>query len=139
MGPEGHVTDYEYDSQANLTLIRVHAAGGVTYEYHLGYDDPDAPGRPTSFVDPAGRTTRYTYDLQGNVATVTNAEEETTSFSRDAAGNVVRIRSHEGRVVCMGYDPMGRLATIRVQRGQPARGPDRGPAAPEPHHHVYVR
>jgi YD repeat-containing protein len=28
MGPEGHVTDYEYDSQANLTLIRVHAAGG---------------------------------------------------------------------------------------------------------------
>ncbi|MEU7745367.1 LamG-like jellyroll fold domain-containing protein [Nonomuraea sp. NPDC049158] len=58
--------------------------------------DPQNGGRPTSLYDASGGTTRYGYDLNGNLATVSDPDGHTTQLYNDDRGNPVM------KVTCRG-------------------------------------
>ncbi|WP_214416964.1 LamG-like jellyroll fold domain-containing protein [Sphaerisporangium fuscum] len=58
--------------------------------------DPLHGGRPTSLYDASGGTTRYGYDLNGNLASVTDPDGHTTQLFNDDRGNPVM------KVTCRG-------------------------------------
>ncbi|MEU7827460.1 LamG-like jellyroll fold domain-containing protein [Nonomuraea sp. NPDC049129] len=58
--------------------------------------DPQHGGRPTSLYDASGGTTRYGYDLNGNLATVSDPDGHTTQLYNDDRGNPVM------KVTCRG-------------------------------------
>ncbi|MEW6733126.1 MAG: hypothetical protein AB1489_17500 [Acidobacteriota bacterium] len=64
-------------------------------------------------TDAAGQTTTLTYNIQGQVLTVTNARNETTTYSRDSSGRLTQIVGPvTGATTTYGYDP---VFTYRVK------------------------
>jgi RHS repeat-associated protein len=77
------------------------------YEWELGYD---ARGNVTSVTDPVGSVSRSTYNVDGTIATTTDANENTTTYvSYDANGLPTEIRDAAGGTTRFGYDADGLL------------------------------
>ncbi|MBT2231543.1 LamG-like jellyroll fold domain-containing protein [Nonomuraea sp. NEAU-A123] len=75
------------------TTVLAADPGGKAMVYSF---DPRHGGRPTSLYDATGGTTRYGYDLNGNLASVTDPDGHTTQLFNDDRGNPVM------KVTCRG-------------------------------------
>ncbi len=77
----------------------------------------DSHGRLTSTTDADGGTTSYSYDPQGNTATITRAPNNdagtapVTSYAYDAAGQPTAVTDPMGNVTSTTYDALGREVT----------------------------
>lgn len=123
----GQTVDMTYDSAGRLLTRTVtdtqtqtvpYSTNGNTrvwtYTYHPTF------GLVTSIDGPrTGDTTTYTYDVNGDLATTTNAEGHvTTIVSRDARGLPTRIEDANGVDTVMVYDERGRLTSRTVESSQ---------------------
>ena len=85
----------------------------------FGYD---ARGRLSSVLQTDGtdtRSTTYTYNAAGFVATVTDSLARTTSYQYDRVGRVTRQNYPDGRYVEFDYDEDGNLVSV-TPPGRPA-------------------
>ena len=60
----------------------------------------------------AGRSTNYTYDTRGRVASVTDARQRATEYSYDLADRMTAIKRPDGRQVTFTYDARGNLTSL---------------------------
>ncbi len=89
-----------------------------TYTYNAQGLKETEDGPRTDVVD----VTTYTYDSQGNVASVTNALNQVTTYnSYDAAGRVLSVTDPNGVVTEFQYHPRGWLTQVSVL--DPSGGP----------------
>jgi len=135
--PIGSKTTYSYDVSGNLTK-QVEPLGnlqGANPDDYATTSTYDAAGRLLTETDPIGNATTYTYDANGNQASVTDANNHTTtyaydglnrvatvtapggattSYSYDAAGNVVSRTDANNHLTTYTYDDANRLATMTL-------------------------
>lgn len=85
-----------------------------TYTYNTAGQIESIRGPRTDMAD----LTRYAYDAQGNLSTVTDALQRVTTMSAyDANGRVGRVETPNGVVTTFDYDPRGRMLTKTVRAG----------------------
>jgi YD repeat-containing protein len=83
--PTNAVTDYDYNLAGTAnpgTLAAVHDANG---DAPTTYPDYDPSGQPTRIVDPLGNTTRLSYDPDGQLRTIQDADHQNDSGADERA------------------------------------------------------
>ncbi|MCO7227563.1 DUF6531 domain-containing protein, partial [Pleionea sp. CnH1-48] len=117
----GQVVAITYTSDFKVESVTDSAGHSQTFTYHNGYTDvQDEQGRVTSIyfnangdltqvIEPTNEqgqrpTTQYTYDVHGNLETLTNPLSETLTFEYDARGNLIFERDASGNVVERRYN-----------------------------------
>lgn len=98
----------QIDTKGRPVLSQTQGLNATMYTY-------DIRGRMDSFVVGSGvdaRTSTLTYNVLGNLASVTDAEIRTTSFSYDLAGRVTSQTLPDQRVVTYTYDANGNLESL---------------------------
>ncbi len=133
--PLGRTTRYTYDEAGNLTRIQRPDGSTTTALYDddclpLEIRDPngglwrhtwdDLGNRTSSTTDPAGTTTRYTYNQAGHLTSVTDPLGHTTTVTPNPAGLPTTLT-----------DPLGH--TTHIHRGP--HGPHHHPHRPTGPHH----
>jgi len=78
-----------------------------TYTQH-GYD---LEGNVASVTDPNGNTTTYAYDPLNRLVTITQPGSVVTSYSYNSHGNLVSVTDAESHETTYQYDDMGRLVS----------------------------
>lgn len=74
-------------------------------------------GLPESETDPAGRVTRYSYDLQGRLLQTFLPSGDNLSLQRDAAGRISSLTTANGAVYELIRDSAGRVTQILLPDG----------------------
>ncbi len=97
---------YEYDAQGRLT--RVEDALGVvrTVTYDARWS------RAATMTDALGHQVQHTYDIDGNLASTTNATGDTWRFTRDPSGLLVELTDPEGHPIRFEYDQAANLIAV---------------------------
>jgi len=114
--PQGRQTTLVSDTLGRPVQGQVAGLEPVGYTY-------DSRGRLASITKGSGgsaRTTTFTYNPGGFLATLTNALGQTTSFGYDSAGRVTSQTLPDGRVINFGYNANGKRASI-TPPGRPAQ------------------
>lgn len=105
----GNVTRYAYDVQRRLITI-TDPVGQVT---RLDY----ASGKLDRLSDPAGRTTTFTHDGDGNLTGVTFPDGSQRGFGYDAHHRLLTETDARGFVTRHRYDVLGRLVRATLPDG----------------------
>ena len=104
------VTDYSYDALRRLTSITQDLGGtdpsSANALSRFGYDMQD---NLVSVTDPNGGQTIYTYDDLGNLISLTSPDTGTSNYTHDEAGNIASLTDAKGQVFNYSYDALGRL------------------------------
>lgn len=135
--PAGVTTSYTYDGMGRL-LTRLDpattdAVGGKTHRQRTTYTyDPDGnvasvEGADTSGGDPA-RVTAYEYDQNNRQIRATDAEGNETEYGYDSFGNNVSMTDANGNRYDYAYTARNALAEVRLRdwRSDPAGAPATG-------------
>jgi RHS repeat-associated protein len=125
--PAGRVTEYTYNTRGDR-IRTVDAAGKQTLvEYDLRFRKPirienalgnvntiayDPEGNVASVTNAENETTRFTYTAAGQIETLTDALNRVTRFTYDAQGNLVGKINHAGETVTRSYDAANRLVAL---------------------------
>ncbi|NHZ66910.1 hypothetical protein F1735_32315 [Massilia sp. CCM 8694] len=111
--PLGRQERYEYGNDLNpMPLAHIDARGGrQLMEWNLR-------GLITAFTDCSGKTTHYQYDLDGQLASTTNALQQTTIYTRRRTGEPVHLVKADGSTEEFRYDAAGFLVEQRNSAGQ---------------------
>ncbi|CAD6878134.1 hypothetical protein [Methylomonas albis] len=108
------VMAFSYDAKGNL-LQKTITAGAQTKSWTFTYN---ANGQPLTIDGPrtdVSDFTRFSYDAQGNLTTITDAlSHVTTIASYNADGQPLSIKDPNGLVTSFQYDPRGRLLASTV-------------------------
>ena len=135
--PEGGKTSYAYDEAGNLTS----SVSPMGTESSFRYDALDrlsrsyTPGLPeiSYTYDEAGnlaavtetgresRTTRYTYDLNGNLLTEADPLDQRKTYAYDSRNRLIETASAGGRREQYAYDGDSRMTGIRDALGKETR------------------
>ena len=86
---------------------------GAVHPCAFRVSEYDAVGNRTSFTDPVGNTTHWTYDLLDRPVSDTNELSQTRGFQYDDVGQVERIVNRNGMAVEYDYDALRRRTTER--------------------------
>jgi RHS repeat-associated protein len=111
--PDGSKIVYRYDGANNLISVQDerHTAANTTYAY-----DPTnrlASVAQTLSSAPGGQiATAYTYDVLGNLTSVTDPNGNVTAYVYDAFGRMIRQTSPVTGVTSYAYDAAGNLSTM---------------------------
>lgn len=99
--PEGRVSTITYDAQTLLpTRVEVANLKPIVYKY-------DSEGRVTK-VKQGPRRVKYTYDERGNIAQVTNLQNDTTTlYTYDEKDRLTQTTLPDGHSVKFTYDKNG--------------------------------
>lgn len=110
--PLGQSTSISYDINNRPSAVTVPAGGQVTTEY-------DAAGNPVKRTAATGGVTTWTYDDDGRLASTVeprgNADGAspagyTTSYGYDAEGNLTKVTDPLGATTVFQYDAVNRVA-----------------------------
>ena len=104
----GQSAEIAYDATGNVTSIHAPDGGVTTYAYDLA-------GRLIGETSPIGSGTRYTYESGRLTATSVNGNE--TRFTYDLAGNITSVTDAEGRRIELRYDALGNLTAVLYPDG----------------------
>ena len=77
----GNVTEFQYDTEGQLTAIVDPVGLTTSFEY--------TDGKITSIIDPAQRVTRLEYDQFGNLASITDPDQTSRTWEYDSLGHMV--------------------------------------------------
>jgi YD repeat-containing protein len=105
----GVSNSYTYDANGRM-LTKTEAVGTLverttTYSY-------DVAGHVASVTDGLSNVTNYTYDASGHVLTVTDALGNTTTNSWNANGTLASITDVAGNTTAYTYDGFGQVVSI---------------------------
>ena len=118
--PMAFETLYEYDANGNLKkLTDANAVAGLQPKNSYNatvYSEYDEFNRLTKTVDALDGETSYTYDLLGNVVTITDAEGRTTEFVYDGLARLREVidpiqETPTDKTVVFTYDEAGNVLT----------------------------
>src|SRR5690606_31304843 len=90
-GPDGKVTKLSHDAQGRLTGIELPPAATGAMPQTVGFSY-DGDGNLASVTDGNGQTTSYQYDAGGNAILVTDANNNTIERTFDAANRLITER-----------------------------------------------
>jgi RHS repeat-associated protein len=130
--PDGHATQFSYDSAGNLESVVDASGDKVTYTYDERGDrlseigargnvegaEPskftttytyDAAGHRLTATNPLGQERKWTYDADGNIEAETGANGHTTAFSYNAADQQVSVKRPDGQIERTSYDADGNV------------------------------
>ena len=102
----GNSWTYQYDPECNLVATVDPAALGTTSTRVV-----DGAGQVTALTDGSGRTTTFSYDADGNPATVTDALGGTTELTFDAGSRLTGLTDPLGHAFAFAYDALDRLTS----------------------------
>jgi RHS repeat-associated protein len=111
--PEGDKRTWGYDEDSRETSMvspRGHASGAEEAKFKTS-TERDAQGRPLKITDPLGHTTKYTYDGDGNVETLTDGESNKTTYTYNADNELTKVKEPNGTVTETGYDGAGQVTS----------------------------
>ncbi len=101
---DGTWESYAYDTFGNLTE-KATLLGTTRYTY-------DVMGNMTSVTNPLGVTTTYTYDKYDRLISETDGNSNTTTYAYNAAGNCIGKTLPDKTHVKMTYDALGRMTSV---------------------------
>lgn len=107
---DGSILSYRYNGDGNQTAYTDGLGNQTTY----AYTDAAFPNTITAVTDPLNRTTRYGYDLAGNLTSLTNPSTQATTYSYDAANELTSINYSDGKTpnVSFTYDADGQRSKM---------------------------
>ena len=109
----GVKTTYGYDKSWRVQTIVSETEPTVTYKY-------DPAGRVLSETIGGASdelvTTSYTYDIYGNVKTMTEPGGQVTSYRYDNNGNLIETEDATGRVFYSKYDALNRVVESGMRK-----------------------
>jgi RHS repeat-associated protein len=111
--PEKHKRTWAYDEDSQDTST-VSPRGNATGAEPLKYTtkiERDAQERLTKVTDPLGHETKYTYDPNGNLETLTDSNLRTTKYEYDADNELTTVKEPNGALTETGYDGAGQVAS----------------------------
>jgi len=107
--PRGVVTEHTY---SQLQLLSVTRAAGMAAAASWAYSyDPFTLGI-AAVTDPNGARTRYTYDRNGNVLTVTDPLNRVTTIAYNYLNEPTQVTQPSGASASYSYDYVGNLTGI---------------------------
>jgi RHS repeat-associated protein len=116
---EGNEIEHLYDLQGNLIEKAYRDdLGTLSNRLRWDYQHPQLPGMLYEEINPDGTFTRYDYDFNGNVASVTDPEGHTTFYFYDALNRREEMRQPEPEpgagipITEYDYDGHGNLAAV---------------------------
>jgi YD repeat-containing protein len=114
---KGEIFRYGYDANNNLTSITL-PTGAVSSAVYGAVPNIPAFFVPTSTTDAQGNTSTYSYDSNGDLATVTNQlpSQNTTHLYYNGNGTVDHMIDARGNTTSYGYDGAGNLTRSRLHR-----------------------
>ena len=121
----GNVPSYGYDATGQLTEVTLPGGQSITYVYNAAGDRTEVINNvtPTNYASNAdneitqvGQAT-YTYDANGNLATVTDASG-TTTYNYNDLNELVSITAADGTVTTFQYSPLGFMTGMIVNGTQ---------------------
>ncbi|MBI3348492.1 MAG: putative Ig domain-containing protein, partial [Burkholderiales bacterium] len=105
----GELTTYGYDAlYRRISLTQPDPDGNGAQAAPVTRYGYDANDNVTSVTDALGHTTRTEYDALNRASTVTDARNGATTIERDAVGNVTSVKDALGRITRYGYDNLDR-------------------------------
>lgn len=117
--PDGNVTTTAYDPAGRVSSVTQPpytppgSSSAITAVTRYGYDED---GNLTSVTDPLGNVTSYTYDALGDVTSATTPLG-TTSYTYDADGEQLSATDPLGNTSSQTWDYFGNQATSTDARG----------------------
>ncbi len=134
--PQGHSTEYFYDSENHAVGLRDALGQRITLDYFRGrpttFIDKDKScwrreynrrGQLAALIDPYQQHTRYTYDAQGLVTSVTDPMRRRTRYRWSDQGELTELTDSRGQVQRFHYDPWGQvIAVAALPDGKTASG-----------------
>ncbi|MCQ8182619.1 right-handed parallel beta-helix repeat-containing protein [Methylomonas sp. SURF-1] len=108
----GNVTEYSYDAKGNL-IRRVEAKGTPAERVTIYAYDADSHLNEMTLLgddDTSSATTRFSFEADGNLASLTDPEGNRTQFlAYDPSGNPIKVKDARGNEWNLTYDAKGRL------------------------------
>ena len=106
---DGNLYTYTTDANGNRTSTTVTSLDDKSFISSYTYD---VNGNITSITDSKGNTESYTYDVSGNMTRHTDASGRTTLYTYDAHGSVLSETDAKGSVTSYTYYANGLLHTM---------------------------
>lgn len=119
----GAITEYDYLPTGELVLVKDALGSSTTYSYdEVGHlitiHQQGSVDMELDEVTVLNRQTSYTYDLLGNVTSVTDALGHTEDYTYDENNQLIRKIDKDGYQTQMSYEPSGQLSTIHYDDGR---------------------
>jgi RHS repeat-associated protein len=111
--PLGHTKTFEYDEASRLissVSARGNSEGIESAEFETSVER-DSQGRPLKKTGPLGNATEYSYDGNGNLATLTDAKGHTTSYAYNADDEQTKVEKPNGSTLESSYDGAGNVVS----------------------------
>lgn len=107
--PTGKPTTTHVDARGQVTsVVETLDSGSATTRYEY-----DLAGNLIRTTDAKGNVTSYTYDWLGRLLSVSDPDAGTTTSAYDANGNVTRTTDARGTVLVSVYDELDRRTELR--------------------------
>lgn len=97
--------EYEYNAKNFVTKVTDNRYGGIPKESLFGYDSLGN----LLYATESGRTTRFTYNTDGELLTKTDPLNHTITWTRDTFGNKLTEKDHLDNTTTYTYDTLARL------------------------------
>lgn len=107
-------TTFSYDASGNL-LTTQEGATTLTRTYEPTRD------LVKTYTNAEGETLAYTYDNNGNLATLRYPDGKTVTYAYDSNDRMIAVTDWSGRITSLEYDLSGRLLGIRRPNGTARR------------------
>jgi len=110
--PFNYIARFKYDANDNLIQLdrQADADGSSWQSVYYTYDVMD---RLETIKDAGGNITAYTYDLNGNRSSVTDALYNRTTYEYDGRNMLSLVYDADGRLTQYTYDDNGNLKEIK--------------------------
>jgi RHS repeat-associated protein len=108
----GRTTTYSYDTKGNRTSETITDTTTTPNNSRTTRWTYNSAGLVATQTASNGAVSTYAYDSVGNLTTSTNALGHTSTYQYDSAGRITRATSPTGLVTTNTYDSRGRLLTI---------------------------
>jgi RHS repeat-associated protein len=112
---KGNYITYNYDAQGNLIEKSYYnPTDNRTYWKRAVYQDPahTLPGKLFKTINADETFTKYEYDSEGNIASVTDPNVHTTYYDYDALNRLTTVSQPVNVITSYGYDLHGNLSSV---------------------------